>query len=105
MLAKFSGVESKRTVFKFRYRKKYIVVFTDYIKQAREIRKFHVAVVQRRLRTVEKSVIHEQSCCFANVMFSLPSPSSLLKLLIVVVQKYCYHGNVTSNFSSQGLKI
>ena len=50
----------------------------------REIRHFHVAVVQRRLRNVQKS------CRFANLnllgffSFSLPSrsrsPSSLLKL-------------------------
>ena len=46
----------------------------------REIRHFHVAVLQRRLRSVQKS------CCFANLKllvlfsFSLPSPSSLLKL-------------------------
>ena len=32
--------------------------------------------------------------------FSLLSPSSLLKLPIVVIQKFCYHGNVTSHFSS-----
>ena len=37
------------------------------IKQARKIRKFHVAVQQRRLRNVQKSVIHVQSCCFANI--------------------------------------
>ena len=32
--------------------------------------------------------------------FSLPSPSSLLKLPIVLIQKFCYHGNMTSLFSS-----
>ena len=32
----------------------------------REIRHFHVEVVQRRLRNVQKSVIHVQGCCFAN---------------------------------------
>ena len=32
--------------------------------------------------------------------FSLLSPSSLLKLPIVVNQKFCYHGNVTAHFSS-----
>ena len=36
------------------------------------------------------------------LLFSLPSPSpsSLLKLPIVVIQKFCYHGNVTSHFPS-----
>ena len=32
----------------------------------REIRHFHVVVVQRRLRNVQKSVMYVQSCCFAN---------------------------------------
>ena len=34
------------------------------------------------------------------LLFSLPSPSpsSLLKLPIVVIQKFCYHGNVTSHW-------
>ena len=65
-----------------------------------------VSVVQRRLRNVQKSVMHVQSCCFGNVnlllfySFSLPSPSSLLKVPTVVIQKFCYHSNVTSHFSS-----
>ena len=33
----------------------------------REIRHFHVVVVQRLLRNVQKSVMHVQSCCFANL--------------------------------------
>ena len=35
----------------------------------REIRHFHVVVVKRRLRNVQKikSVMHVQSCCFANI--------------------------------------
>ena len=34
----------------------------------REIRKFHVVVVQGQERNVQKSVIHVQSCCcFANL--------------------------------------
>ena len=31
----------------------------------REIRHFHVVVVQRRKRNVQRSVMHVQSCCFA----------------------------------------
>ena len=42
------GVESERTVSKFRKRKKTCVVFTHSIKWAREIRTFHVAVIQQR---------------------------------------------------------
>ena len=50
--------------------------------------------------------MHVQSCFFAKVKpitflpFSLPSPSSLLKLPIVLIQKFCYHGNMTSLFGS-----
>ena len=39
-------------------------VLTYSIKGAREIRKFHVAVVQQRPRNVQKSVIHVQRCFF-----------------------------------------
>ena len=42
-------------------------MFTYTIKRARKIRKFHEAVVQRRLRIVQKSVRHVQSCCFAKI--------------------------------------
>ena len=46
---------------------------------------------------LEKSVMHLQSCYFAKPIAFLPfllfSPSSLLKLFIVVVQNFCYHGN------------
>ena len=31
----------------------------------RQIRHFHVVVVQKRERNVQKSVMHVQSCCFA----------------------------------------
>ena len=34
----------------------------------REIRRFHVVVVQRQQRNVQKSVMHLQSCWFANLM-------------------------------------
>ena len=37
------------------------LVFTSSTK--REIKHFHVVVVQRRLRNVQKSVMHVQSCC------------------------------------------
>ena len=35
----------------------------------REIRHVHVVVVQRRQRNVQKSVMHVQSCCFAQQTF------------------------------------
>ena len=61
-------VESGRTVSWFRKRKKiFCVVLTYSIKRASEIRKFHVAFVQQRLRNVQKSVMHVQSCSLSNL--------------------------------------
>ena len=37
----------------------------------REIRHFHVLVVQRRQRNIQKSVMHVQSCCFAYRFFAV----------------------------------
>ena len=60
------------------------LVYTSSTK--RSIRHFHVVVVQWRQRNVQKSVMHVQSCCFADLNlllsfmpFSLTSPSLLLK--------------------------
>ena len=69
------------------------VVFTYSIKRTREIGKFHVAFVQRRLRKEQKSVIRVQ-ICFANNSYCLHC-----KLPIAVIQTFCYHGDVTSHFS------
>ena len=83
MLVNFSGVEFLKTVSKFRKRSRRLV-FTSSTK--REIRHFHVVVVQQRQRNVQKSMIHvqsgfaNQSKPIASLPFSLPSPSSLLKL-------------------------
>ena len=62
-IGKFSGVESKRMERKGKFLS--IFVFTYSIKQACEISKFHVTVVPRRLKNVQKSMM--QSCCFANL--------------------------------------
>ena len=60
------------------------LVYTSSTK--RSIRHFHVVVVQWQQRNVQKSVMHVQSCCFADLnlllsfmLSSLTSPSSLLK--------------------------
>ena len=67
-VGKIFWLESEGTVSKFWKRKrKFLCVLTYPIKRARQIRKFHVAVVQRRLRNIQKSVMHVQSCYFANV--------------------------------------
>ena len=75
----------------------FCVVFTYSLKRAREIRYFHVVVVQWRKRIVQKNMMQMQSYCFAHCC---PRCRCLLKLTIVVIQKFCYHGNVTSHFSS-----
>ena len=41
----------------------------------REIRHFHVVVVQRRQRNLQKSMIRGQSCCFTNLNLLLFSRS------------------------------
>ena len=67
-------------------------MLTYSIKQAGEIRKFHVAVAQQWLRkfNVQKRVMHVQSCFFGilNVFFSW--------LFIVAVAKtpYCCHQEI-----------
>ena len=74
MLANLSGVESESTISKFRKRKRKFLCCVQlpyYLTGTREIGKFHVAIVQRRLRYVQKSVMHVQSCRFANVSLLL----------------------------------
>ena len=39
----------------------FFVLFNYFIKRAREVSKFHVTVVQRRLRNVQKSVMDVQN--------------------------------------------
>ena len=100
MLAKFSGLNPKGPYQSLEKEKNFLcVVLTYFIKRAREIRKFHVAFVQQRLRSVQKSVMHVQSCFFALNLFFCYEPSPLQKLLVVVIQKFWYHGNMTSHFS------
>ena len=102
MLAKFSGLNPKGPYLSLEL---LCTVFTYPVKRASEIRKFQVVVVQRLLKNGQKSVRHVQSCCFTDINlllflpFSLPSPSLLLELAFVVIQKFCYRGNVTSHFS------
>ena len=74
MLANLSGVESESSISKFRKRKRKFLCCVHlpyYLTGTREIGKFHVAIVQRRLRYVQKSVMHVQSCRFANVSLLL----------------------------------
>ena len=103
MLVKFSGLNPKGPYLSLE-KENFCVLLTYSIKQAREIRKFPVAVVQQRLRNIQKSVMHVQSCFLPiyckPIVFFCCSPLPLQKLPIVVIQKFCYHGNMTSHFSS-----
>ena len=73
-------VESERTVSKLRKKKtKIFGWFTDSMKRALEIRKFHVAVVQPRQRNEKNSMIHVQICCFVdkNLLLFTLSPQHI----------------------------
>ena len=80
----------------------FCVLLTYSIMWAHEIRMFHVPVMQQGLRNVRKSVMHVQSFVFANLkqFFFCCSPLPLQKLPVVVIQKFCYHSNMMSRFSS-----
>ena len=87
MLAIFFRVESKGLHQSSGKKKKEGCIFVPFLDK-REIRQFHLVVVQRRQRNVQKSVMRVESCCFSclNLLlflpFSLPSPLSLRKLPI-----------------------
>ena len=87
---KFSGFNPKGSYLSLEKEKEtFCVVFTYSIKRSREIRKFHVAVVQRRLRNEQKK---RNARARAKFLLNLGP--------IVVIQKFGYHGNLTSQFSS-----
>ena len=94
-------IESDRTVSEFRKRKRNFLCCVHLLRK--------VGPCHSRATTAKKyakNVMHVQSCCFTTINlllflpFSLPSTSLLAKLPFVVIQKFCYHGNVTSHFSS-----
>ena len=63
MLAEFSRLNPKGPYVSLEKEKQnFCVVVTYSIKRAREIRKFHVAVVQQRLTNVQKRVMQVQRC-------------------------------------------
>ena len=78
MLAKFSGLNPKGPYLSLEKEKEsFCVVLTYSIEWALEIRKFHVAVLQQRLRNVQERVMHVQSCFFfanLNLLFVSCSP-------------------------------
>ena len=62
----------------------------------REVRHVHVVAVQRRLRNVQKSVMHVQSCCSANLsrrrclssLFTCAEPDFFLALWVLLVLEF-----------------
>ena len=65
MLAKFSELNPKGPYLSLEKEKEsFCVVLTYSIERALEIRKFHVAVLQQRLRNVQKSVMQVKSGFF-----------------------------------------
>ena len=86
-------VESKGPYLSLQKEKEnFCVVLTYSIKRTSEIRKFHVAVVQQRLRNACAKLFF---CQYKHIAFLL-----LQKLPIVMIQKSGYHGNVMSLFFS-----
>ena len=72
----FLGLNPKEPYLSLEKEKEnFCVVLTHFAKQVREIWKFHVEVVQRRLRNVQKSVVHVHSGCFADINLLLFSRS------------------------------
>ena len=69
ILANVFGVEFERNASREssgkENEKSFCLVFPSSTK--REFRHLHVMAVQRRQRNVQKSVMHVQSCCFANL--------------------------------------
>ena len=107
ILAKLSGIESQRTISEFRKRKRKSLCCVHQLHKASAWNK---DVSSRRPATTAKKCTKKRDarakllfCSYKPIVFlpfSLPSSSLLLKLSIVVILKCCYHGNVTSHFSS-----
>ena len=111
ILAKFSQVESERTVFKCRKRKTTFVLCSPRMKRACEIRNFHVTGLQRRQRNEQNSVMHVKFVVLSikTYYFSavlLPSPvviGFVQETLVLLSSRNSatkkVHGDVTSLFS------
>ena len=105
MLTKFSGLNPKGPYLSLEKEKEnFCVVLTCSMERAREIRKFHVEVVQQRLRNVKKKRDAREKFffffCQSKPIVCFLFAVEVQKLPVVVIQKFCYHGNVTSHFSS-----
>ena len=99
MLAKFSALNPKGPYVSLEKEQYNFCVVLSYIRRACEIRKF-VAIAQQWLKNVQNSNVNAN----VDLLFLCCSRSPLQKLPIVVIQKFCYPGNMTSHFSSLLLK-
>ena len=88
MLAKFSGLNPKGPYVSLgKEKQNFCVVLSYYIKRAREIRKFHVAVVQQRLRNVKNAWMQVQRSFFCQ-----SKPIVFLLFAVAVAETpYCFH--------------
>ena len=109
MLTKFSVVESKRTVSKFRKRKRKILCCVHWhsISGCVKLGTFRLQLCNNGWKMYKKvwcMCIHIVVVLLykptAFLPFLLLSPLSLLKLPIIVIQKFCHHCNVMTHFSS-----
>ena len=89
MLAKFSGVESERTASKFTENNTKILWFVHPLHKAFA---WNEEVSCRSRTTMAKKCTKKRD--------ARAKPLSLLKLPIALIQKFWYHGNVTSHFPS-----
>ena len=105
MLATFSRDESERTVSKVRKRKRkfFCCVHPVHKAGARNVscyRRAMTATKCTKKRDARAKLLPCQSKPVVFLPFLFSSPSLLLKLPLIVIQKFCYHSNVTSHFSS-----
>ena len=97
-VGEFSGLESERTISKvaFTYSTLHALSLTETVScrnRATTAKKY----TKKRDARAKLSFCHNKPIAFLPLL--LPSPSSLLKLRIVVIKRFFYHGNVTSYFS------
>ena len=76
----------------------------------RKIRHFHFVVVQRQQRNVQKSVMHVQSCCFANLSLLLFCRSRCRRRRRCLSSLQCWwKGNISVEFlrgySTEDIKL
>ena len=94
-------IESDRTVSEFRKRKRNFLCCVHLLRKVGACHsRATTAKKYAKKRDARAKLLFYYYKFIAFLPFSLPSTSLLAKLPFVVIQKFCYHGNVTSHFSS-----